>query len=184
MFNHDDRHRLARLEERLDQILRIVSILAGVEIHNMHTTEEILALANQEADDISSFKTIVNGLRGQVASLLASSSVSPTTQAQIDAVFDRMSANHVAAMAAINNNGEGIGGSTSDGSSGASAPSPTTATTETSAVASTSGNIDTSGVTMVDPPVVEGASGATGEGASGATGSDNQGATGATGSAA
>lgn len=177
MFNRDDRHRLVRLEGKMDQILRALTVIGKMEVINMHSTEEIIALANQAKSDTESLQVLVNGLRGQVASLLSGSSVSPTTQAAIDQVFARLSENHTAAMAAINNEGPGIGGAS--GASGAPA------TTETSAVASTSGNIDTSVTGPLVNPVEPAATGATGatEAATGATGpvAGDEGASGASG---
>ena len=70
----------------------------------MASLDDVLAVVAKESTDIGSIKAFIAGLKQQLADALAGVTISPATQAKIDAVFANATANDQAVVDALAEN--------------------------------------------------------------------------------
>jgi uncharacterized coiled-coil protein SlyX len=82
---------------------RLDIIIANQE-KTMATLDQILADVTQETTDIASISTLIKGLKQQLADALAGTTLSPATQAKVDAIFAGAETNKAAIADALSAN--------------------------------------------------------------------------------
>lgn len=100
--NHHQEFR--EIHKKFDSILRAVKFIVETEVKLMATLDQVLKEVTAEGTQLDSLSTLVSGLEKQVAGALAGATLSPTVQAQVDAVFAQAQQNTTKIATALNSN--------------------------------------------------------------------------------
>lgn len=95
---------LAELWLRLSRIEYLLRSLTWKEDKTMATIDDLVTEVANEATQIASVKTFIQGLQQQLADALSGVTLPADVQAKVDAVFASMQANDAALAGAINAN--------------------------------------------------------------------------------
>ncbi len=87
-------HRLRRVENSLAAQLALLEKI-------MATLDQVLKDVTDESTAIASVSALIAGLKQQLADALAGTTLSPATQAQVDAIFTQAEANKTAIATAL-----------------------------------------------------------------------------------
>ena len=82
---------LAHDQIKLDRIISLLNIIITKEVEIMATLEDLITATAQQKTVLDSLATYVHGLQDQIAA--AVTGLTPTQQAQLDAVFTAVNAN-------------------------------------------------------------------------------------------
>lgn len=89
--------RLRCVDDKLDLIIKKLEAI-------MPTLDDILTDVTDESGRLDSISTLITGLKQQLADALAGTSLSPATQAKVDAIFAAAESNKGKIDAALNAN--------------------------------------------------------------------------------